>query len=327
MSALFLRIYLASLIGITLASLSFIFLPTHEIYWDIAILAISLAIMVFIAVNPIEKRLKAIAKVAQQLAHGNLNVRAKTGSYSGVDFHLSETFNYMAERVESLIRSQQELTNAISHELRTPIARICFELELVAMSTNYEEHDKQLRAIEEDLKELNELIEELLVYARLGTGGPPMRFKATHLEEMIERVINKLRELYPHITYHWNPPADVSLVVVAEVHYLQRAIQNLIANASRYARSTVKINFSKFDKDWLFSVEDDGPGIPVEERERVFSPFARLDDSRTRATGGHGLGLAIVRRIVRWHQGKIWIEDSSSLGGAKLIFSWPQNLS
>ncbi|MBI4357356.1 MAG: HAMP domain-containing protein [Gammaproteobacteria bacterium] len=323
MTLLFWRIYLVAMCAIVFTYWVGTFLPDKNVYSELAIVFSLLAVSLFAVLRPIEKRLRELEQTARQLAYGRLEVRARTGGHDSVS-HVSEAFNYMAERIESLIRSQQELTNAISHELRTPIARICFELEMVNMAMSHEEQERQMIAIEEDLKELSDLIEELLVYARLGAGGPEMHFKEVLFSAMISECCEKVKELYPEISYEWKPLATV-VTVVAEPYYLQRAIQNVVVNASRYASSIVKIILFEKGDHWVLEVEDDGPGIPVEERERVFSPFARLDDSRTRQTGGHGLGLAIVRRIIRWHSGRVWIENSS-LGGAKLILTWPQNL-
>lgn len=105
---------------------------------------------------------------------------------------------------------------------------------------------------------------------------------------------------------------------------MHRAIQNLVGNACRYAAGQVRVTCTLDDENCRIDVEDDGPGIPEQEWEKVFSAFARLDDSRTRNSGGYGLGLSIVRRILFWHGGQSFVGRSEELGGARFSLVWPR---
>jgi two-component system sensor histidine kinase RstB len=116
----------------------------------------------------------------------------------------------------------------------------------------------------------------------------------------------------------------VTAWVEAEPRYLHRALQNLVSNAMRHAESEVRIGFQLSQQRCRIDVEDDGPGVPESAWERIFTPFMRLDDSRTRASGGHGLGLSIVRRIIHWHAGRALIGRSQALGGACFSLAWPR---
>jgi two-component system sensor histidine kinase RstB len=104
-----------------------------------------------------------------------------------------------------------------------------------------------------------------------------------------------------------------------------RVLQNLAGNATRYAESTIIISAGLEKNEAFISVEDDGQGIPEKDREKVFIPFARLDDSRTRASGGYGLGLSIVSRIAFWFNGRMSVDESPTLGGARFIMKWPKS--
>ena len=108
-----------------------------------------------------------------------------------------------------------------------------------------------------------------------------------------------------------------------EIRYIHRSIQNLVGNARRYADAKVKVICSFDSEACRIDVEDDGPGIPEDQWESVFTPFARLDDSRTRSSGGYGLGLSIVRRILYWHGGQAFL-GRSNMGGAKFSLVWPR---
>lgn len=299
------------------------FEPIKHLWTNVLIGVIVIALAVFFLIRPIELRLAKLEKTATRLAHGDLSVRLHATEPDAIG-HLEGTFNYMADRIESLIRSQQELTNAVSHELRTPIARIRFELEMLNMAMSQTEQERRLQEIDSDLSDLDKLIDELLTYAKLGVTPPQMRFDAVVIEELLEDVCKHVMLMYKNIEYHWGKASTAPRQVAAEGHYLQRAVHNLISNASRYAKSHVQVFFHVIGEHNLIYVDDDGAGIPKEDRERIFSPFTRLDSSRNRETGNYGLGLAIVRRIIRWHQGKVWIEDSP-LGGARFILSWPKN--
>ena len=125
------------------------------------------------------------------------------------------------------------------------------------------------------------------------------------------------------VRYVGMDPADASHAEI-EPRYIHRAIQNLVGNAGRYARSAVQVNCVIGPDTCRVDVEDDGPGIPENEWSRVFTPFARLDDSRTRSSGGYGLGLSIVRRIAYWHGGRALVGRSEALGGARFSLIWPR---
>lgn len=107
--------------------------------------------------------------------------------------------------------------------------------------------------------------------------------------------------------------------------HLGRAVSNLVQNADRYGNGLVQVNLERQGQNLLIHVDDDGPGIPETDRERIFEPFARLDASRNRKSGGHGLGLAIVKRVVGSHKGQITV-SSSPLGGSRFTLLWPGNL-
>ncbi|HEX5842139.1 MAG TPA: ATP-binding protein, partial [Pseudomonas sp.] len=119
-------------------------------------------------------------------------------------------------------------------------------------------------------------------------------------------------------------PDGSGACVEAELRYLHRALQNLVSNAMRHAESRVRVSYQIGQQRCRLDIEDDGPGVPEEAWERIFTPFLRLDDSRTRDSGGHGLGLSIVRRIIYWHGGRAQISRSESLGGACFSLLWPR---
>jgi len=180
-----------------------------------------------------------------------------------------------------------------------------------------------------DIQELDELIDEILTYARLEEGGPLLDFQGIDISDIVAQVVNERRPVNRAIEVRQMPCRNLHGELVsadqrvdAEPRYLHRAVQNLVGNAVRYASSCVEVRCVVDIETCRIDVEDDGPGIPEAEWSRVFTPFARLDDSRTRASGGYGLGLSIVQRIMYWHGGRAII-GHSMLGGAKFSLVWP----
>ena len=168
------------------------------------------------------------------------------------------------------------------------------------------------------------MIDEILTYARLEEGGPLLDFQRTNVAALAVQVVTEARPP-SHVTvgYNGGDPKN-SLQSDVESRYIHRAIQNLVGNAGRYAATRVEVTCNISGDTCRVDVEDDGPGIPEEDWDRVFTAFARLDDSRTRASGGYGLGLSIVRRIVYWHGGRAIVSRSERLGGAKFSLIWPR---
>ncbi|MDX1677166.1 ATP-binding protein [Arsukibacterium sp.] len=227
---------------------------------------------------------------------------------------IADSFQQMSQQIISLLELQREMTHAVSHELRTPIARLKFALE---MAMQLPENDKQLML--QDVRELQQLVDEMLDYAKLQSHQLNLKMQQVDLTELINNVAEKLAPLPGAAIELQLPPVAM---FYCDAHYLERAIQNLLVNAKRYARQRIVIDIKAQQGYWRVSVNDDGPGIPVERRAEVLKPFQRLEQSRNREEGGFGLGLAIVLRIVQWHQGKLIVSDSS-LGGASLQLLLP----
>ncbi|MBZ9567612.1 MULTISPECIES: ATP-binding protein [Modicisalibacter] len=282
-----------------------------------------LAGAIYLIVRGVEARMARLEKAATRIAGGYLDTRVKVDS-SDFMGRLGMAFNGMAAQVQSLIRAQQEMIRAVSHELRTPVARIRFAVQMVDDMTEQEAVRRQLEGIDNDIEELDQLIDEILTYARLGSdnaSGVRLETDSVDCRAMAERVVEALAPLHPRIRLSVAPGAEVE--VVAEPRYLQRALQNLVANACRHAEGRVLIHLSQDARAVRLDVEDDGPGVPEGHRMEVFKPFARLDDSRTRRSGGYGLGLSIVQKIMLWHGGSVVVDDSPRLGGARFSLLLP----
>ena len=275
----------------------------------------------YFIIHPLEKKIKNVEGAARRIGGGDLGARAEVFGRDEVS-QLAHAFNSMAEHIQRLIDSQRELTRAVSHELRTPVARIRFGMEMMADTDDVDSRFEQLGQLDGDITELNKLIDEILTYAKLEQGIPVLDFEMVDLGQLLQKVAKETTALGVKPKISVTLPPEVALAE-AEHRYLHRVLQNLAGNAARYARSEVRLSAGIYDNCAYIAVEDDGAGIPEKDRERVFQPFTRLDDSRTRASGGYGLGLSIVSRIAFWFGGQIKVEESPELGGAKFVMTWP----
>lgn len=286
---------------------------------------IVLSVVLFWVMQIFERRLRNIETVASRIARGELDARVRYDAETDAIGRLGKAFNSMADHIQRLMFVQKEMIHAVSHELRTPVARIRFGVQMIEDCRDEKMMQLQIAGIDGDIQELDELIDEILTYARLEQGGPILTFQEDNVRAIVDQVVAEQSSVKPGMTIvaEYKSGSEKWKMSEVETRYIHRSIQNLVGNATRYAKSTVKV-ICAFDQDTCrVDVEDDGPGIPESEWERVFTPFARLDDSRTRSSGGYGLGLSIVRRILYWHGGQAFL-GRSEMGGAKFSLVWPR---
>lgn len=290
-----------------------------------------IGLVVYLLVRRLEHRLRGLEAAATQIAQGSLETRVPTTGTDSVG-RLAQAFNGMAEHLQRSLTIQRELVRAVSHELRTPVARLRFGLEMIADASTPEARHKYMVGMDNDIQDLDKLVDEMLTYARLEQGSPNLNFQRIDLDALINQVIAELSPLRANVKVTRGQCICVSddgsqgseAWVEAEPRYLHRALQNLVSNAMRHAESEVRVGYQLSQERCRIDVEDDGPGVPESAWDRIFTPFMRLDDSRTRASGGHGLGLSIVRRIIHWHAGRALIGRSQALGGACFSLAWPR---
>ncbi|MCA8274408.1 HAMP domain-containing protein [Burkholderia sp. AU30280] len=267
--------------------------------------------------------LRRLQEAARAFGAGNLSTRVKLSGRSNI-YELSQQFNDMAERIEASIKQQREMMHGISHELKTPLARLEFGLALLAEPDETGRMRERRDALRRDVRELDELVTELLTIGRLEQGASQL----APMEVVVDALLDSVAGNVANDIVDRDITLDVSALGAPATHVcdpklVARALLNLIRNGARYASRTVLLAAERNASGALvLSVDDDGPGIPATERARVFEPFQRLDSSRDRQTGGFGLGLAIVRRVALVHGGDVRLEDSP-LGGARFVITLP----
>ena len=284
-------------------------------------IAINFGLMSLIWALPFWWKLRKISSAAEAFGRGDFNARASLPKRSAL-FPLAQSFNGMAIRIQQLINAHKELTRAVSHELRTPISRIRFSMEMGATADNTEDCRQYIEEIHKDVDELETLVTELLIYARFDHATHDLAWQARAIAPWLKEVGGAAATGFPGVDLEYRfPSADRGHIVHFEPRFMARALTNLVRNAAKYASSRISVKYEERHGACLIHVDDDGPGIPEKDRQRIFEPFVRLDSSRSRDTGGHGLGLAIVQRVMEWHGGTVSIHRSS-LGGARFTLCW-----
>ncbi|MFI1996467.1 sensor histidine kinase [Actinoplanes sp. NPDC020271] len=219
---------------------------------------------------------------------------------------LAVTLNDMLQRLDTARARQRAFVADAAHELRSPLTNMRTELEVAQRLPDDTDWPALTDDLLADVQRLSRLVDDLLLLARSDDGGG--RAVSRRMEQVdLGQLVGEVAARYPGVRHE---DATGPLPLVADPDALARVVANLLDNACRHRRSTVTVRTAEAECDLLVVVTDDGPGIPVGDRERVFDRFTRLDDGRARDAGGSGLGLAIVQELVRRHGGSVTLGDA-----------------
>lgn len=260
-------------------------------------------------------------------------MRAEVADISGTDLRrrlpvpeqadeiarLASTMNEMLDRIDEAGRRQRQFVADASHELRTPLTRIRTEVEVDIHRPELADPRSTNEKVLEEAVALQELLDDLLFLARSDEHQHPDQHQPTDLDDVVLAEVHRLKSDSPVLI-------DTSAVSAAHLFgdttQLSRVVRNLLSNAVRHSESVVAIAVHESDRRVVLTVTDDGPGVPLDQRTRIFERFGRADDARTRASGGAGLGLAIVSDIVHRHGGSIRYDETWT-AGARFVVDLP----
>jgi two-component system OmpR family sensor kinase len=227
----------------------------------------------------------------------------------------------MAARIDGLIESHKDMSNAVSHEIKTPLARMKFEIELAQQTDNLSEVKDSLGHLKEDIGVIDDLVRATLAYAILERADMALNLGRHNFATLIPAIADSAkRDAPPGIRIRCQVQSDAQWVI-CDLHLLESVLKNLIYNATRYAKLKVTVTLQLRAGMYELIVDDDGPGIPEKDRARVFESFVQLQPAGAKK-GGFGLGLAIVKRAIEWHDGNVSVSESPC-GGARVCATWP----
>jgi signal transduction histidine kinase len=293
--------------------------PRRRVGWGFPILGLVVLAGAVLTSGWVLRPLRRTSAAMERVARGDLDVRVPEGDDEAG--HIGATFNRMAERVATMLRGQRRLVAGVSHELRTPLARMRLLTELLRDSGA---DPARLDALEAEIASVDALGGELLESARLDEGVLALRREKVSLLALVEQALDAVAmgERRSEVAI----PAELSLSL-DRVRML-RVLTNLLSNVARYTPSSasIRVEAETVEGDggpWTrITVADDGPGVPPEDLPQLFEPFYRAEQSRSKATGGLGLGLMLVKQIVEAHGGRIAAANRPQ-GGLRVTIDLP----
>ncbi len=291
--------------------------------WMILLVGLAVALGVYPIVRRLTKRLESLQRGVQRWGAGDLSARVPEDGQDEVA-DLSKRFNAAAGRIQALVQSHKSLLANASHELRSPLTRIRMGLELMASTAPDALADASRAAagraeIERNIGELDQLIEEILLASRLDASEVDVG--TIESIDLVGLAAEECAQVTAELDVDEGIPGH-TLTVSGVPRLLRRAIRNLLENARRYGAGEISVQLGSNGRFAQVRVNDRGPGVPRELRDRIFEPFYRLPGASER-NGGAGLGLALVKSIAERHGGAVRCEARAG-GGASFVITLPR---
>jgi two-component system sensor histidine kinase CpxA len=291
------------------------FLVVFEDYFDpsaylpyYVLILVAIALLCWILATNLASPLRSLARMVDRFGAGDLSVRVNSARKDEIG-EVGRAFDRMAERIGTLLTAERRLLQDISHELRSPLARLSFAAELARTA---EDRDGASDRIKKEIGRLTDLVGGLIEMTRAegdpaATGSDELR-----LDELVGEVVDDCQVEAAARGCGIEFAGGEGLEMRGDREVLRRAVENVVRNAIRYtpAGTSVEVALGTAGASARISVRDRGPGVPAGDLEKIFQPFYRVDDSRHAATGGVGLGLAIASRAIGLHHGRLWAENT-----------------
>ena len=249
-----------------------------------------------------------------QVSQGNLNhkIRIKRKDELG---RLAYSFNSMTDQINTMIQAQRQLLLDVSHELRSPLTRMRVGLELM-------DNSKTKKGIHEDLIQMEQMISEILESERLGNNYGNLRIEDADLVGVIKEVVQIYENSEPGISLMEAPK---NLLMKFDKERIKIVLKNILENALKYSKTSnknIEVSCNNSDKQVVITIVDYGEGVPEKDLPLLFEPFYRVDASRSKETGGYGLGLHLSKKIMQAHAGDISIKSVQG-EGSKVTITFP----
>lgn len=283
----------------------------------IPVLVLVVGSATFFLVGRTLRPVEAIRKRVARIDGSQVGQRVPVPAAQDEVGRLAGTMNDMLERLDAAVSAQRRFVSDASHELRSPLATVRTNLEVAQVHPGITDWQRLTQVVLDEIARMQTLVTDMLLLARSDERGLQLRRTEVDLDDLCEQEAERLRAGGTHVVAHVAPAR-----VLGDRERLRRVLRNLTDNAATHARSTVQLRLTTEQRTAVILVADDGPGIPEQDRSRVFERFVRLDESRARRSGGTGLGLAIVHQIVQAHGGVVSVHDGP-MGGALLRVALP----
>lgn len=283
----------------------------------------TVAALYWLVAARIASPLRRLTAVVDRFGRGDLAARSPALDKRKDEIgNLGHSFNAMAERIQTLLVAERQLLQDVSHELRSPLARLTFEAEMVRKTNDRDASALRLRR---EIERLSELVGTLIDMARMEGDPAAVEMEDLDLNDLLRNLADDCAVEAENHRCRVSFTSSAAVTVRGNAELLHRAFENVARNAIRYSPpdSAVEIHLYRNEGQIKIAVRDHGPGIPENLLPRIFDPFFRADPSRDEATGGVGLGLAIARRAIRVHHGDITAENAHP--GVLLRFTLPVN--
>jgi two-component system sensor histidine kinase CpxA len=279
-------------------------------YWPYYFLILlAVALLCWILATNIASPLRGLSRVVDRFGAGDLSVRVNSTRKDEIG-EVGRAFDRMAERIATLLTAERRLLQDISHELRSPLARLSFAAELARTAEN---RDAAIARLNKEIARLTDLVGGLIQVTRV-EGDPEARnTEDLRLDGLLSEIVNDCRMEAEARGSHIDLDTDAEPTLRGDREVLRRAIENVLRNSIRYnpAGSSIEVKLAATSDAARIAVRDHGPGVPEDALHRIFQPFFRVDNSRDTATGGVGLGLAIASRAIGLHHGRLWAENAA----------------
>jgi len=276
---------------------------------------LGIALVLIVWITPLIKSVQKLSAAAKAVGDGKLDNRLDQKSLYLSD--LNKDFNHMVERLNTLSDNNQLFSQAVSHDLRTPLSRIKFALEKLDRQGNSVQDGKVIGKIHQDIAQIENLTSELLDYARIGQTRA-LQADEVDLDVFLQQVIAEFSDQSGAIEYSSTKNSEWQTILDSALFY--KVVNNLIGNALHYADGKIRVLLCRNDSSYEIIIEDDGPGIKAEILDKIFVPFLQ---GSNQVKKHFGLGLAICHRAMKLLGGSISADNRSSIGGARFIVRLP----
>ena len=289
---------------------------------SVIVMCVAFPILFFLSWR-LTRPVKELRLAANAIALGDLKINPKIEKQGIKELRdVGRSFNQMVTALQDLNQYQQRLLADISHELKTPLARLQLAVAIIRRRNG---ESSEIDRIENEIQKLNTMILDLLSLSRQQVNSHLARAKFPVQQiwfDILEDAKFEMNENGLALEIHNRIPPSERYYINGNCQLLSSAVENVIRNAKKYAETRVSVVLTIHKKNLVIDIEDDGPGVPESEYEQIFRPFYRVDEARARQTGGTGLGLAIVLNAVQQHKGTV-VASKASIGGLRVKIVLP----